>query len=39
MTGNQGVIVAKPSEGEGWPAYADVDLPPLSTLILKYAPG
>ncbi|RYE07604.1 MAG: 1,4-alpha-glucan branching protein GlgB [Hyphomicrobiales bacterium] len=38
-TGNQGKVVAHASEGNGWmPAYADVYIPPLATLILKYDP-
>ena len=37
--GNQGKIVAHPSENNGWmPAYADFYLPPMATLILKYDP-
>ncbi len=38
-TGNQGKVVAHKNKGEGWPAYADLYLPPLSTLILKYDPA
>ncbi len=37
--GNQGKIIAHPAEGEGWPAYADLMLPPLSTLIIVHDPG
>jgi 1,4-alpha-glucan branching enzyme len=38
-TGNQGKVVARSSEGNSWmPAYADLYLPPLATLILKYDP-
>ncbi len=37
--GNQGKIIAHPSEGGGWPAYADLMLPPLSTLIIVHDPG
>jgi 1,4-alpha-glucan branching enzyme len=38
-TGNQGKVVALSSEGKSWmPAYADLYLPPLATLILKYDP-
>jgi 1,4-alpha-glucan branching enzyme len=38
-SGNQGKVVAHPIEGEGWmPAYADLHLPPLATLFLKYDP-
>jgi len=37
-TGNQGAVIARPNTGEGWPAYATVYLPPLSTLILKFDP-
>ena len=35
-TGNQGKVVAHPVEGEHWPAFADLYLPPLATLYLKY---
>jgi 1,4-alpha-glucan branching enzyme len=35
-TGNQGKVIAREVEGEHWPAYADVFLPPLATLFLKY---
>jgi 1,4-alpha-glucan branching enzyme len=38
-TGNQGVVTAHPVEGKHWPAYADVYLPPLATLILKFDRG
>jgi 1,4-alpha-glucan branching enzyme len=34
--GNQGKVVAHDVEGEHWPAYADLYLPPLATLYLKY---
>ena len=34
--GNQGKVVAHGVEGEHWPAYADLYLPPLATLYLKY---
>ncbi|MBU1174586.1 MAG: 1,4-alpha-glucan branching protein GlgB [Alphaproteobacteria bacterium] len=37
-TGNQGMIKTKPSTIGGWPAYADLTLPPLSTLILVHDP-
>ena len=38
-TGNQGKVVAKKAEGQSWmPAYADLYVPPLATLILKYDP-
>ena len=38
-TGNQGKVVAHSQEGNGWmPAYADLYLPSLATLILKYDP-
>jgi 1,4-alpha-glucan branching enzyme len=38
-TGNQGKVVAQSSEGNSWmPAYADLYLPPMATLILKYDP-
>jgi 1,4-alpha-glucan branching enzyme len=37
-TGNQGKIIAHPAEGGGWPAYADLTLPPLSTLIIVHDP-
>ncbi|MBI4920286.1 MAG: 1,4-alpha-glucan branching protein GlgB [Devosia nanyangense] len=37
-TGNQGKVVAHKNEGPGHPAYADLYLPPLATLILKYDP-
>ena len=36
--GNQGKIIAKPTTGGGWPAYADLMLPPLSTLIIVHDP-
>jgi 1,4-alpha-glucan branching enzyme len=35
-TGNQGKVVAYKVEGEHWPAYAEVFLPPLATIYLKY---
>jgi 1,4-alpha-glucan branching enzyme len=35
-TGNQGKVVAHATEGEHWPAYAEVYLPPLATIYLKY---
>ncbi|MHB1103586.1 MAG: 1,4-alpha-glucan branching protein GlgB [Devosia sp.] len=38
-TGNQGKVVAHGVEGEHWPAYADLYVPPLATLILKYEPA
>jgi 1,4-alpha-glucan branching enzyme len=38
-TGNQGKVVARSSEGNSWmPAYADLYLPPMATLMLKYDP-
>jgi 1,4-alpha-glucan branching enzyme len=38
-SGNQGKVVAHASEGTGWmPAYADLYIPPLATLMLKYDP-
>jgi 1,4-alpha-glucan branching enzyme len=38
-TGNQGKVVARKAEGQSWmPAYADLYIPPLATLILKYDP-
>jgi 1,4-alpha-glucan branching enzyme len=39
-TGNQGAVIAHESKDNagGWPAYADLYLPPLSTLFLKYDP-
>jgi 1,4-alpha-glucan branching enzyme len=38
-SGNQGKVVARSNEGKGWmPAYADLYLPPLATLFLKYDP-
>ncbi len=36
--GNQGQIIAHPAEEGGWPAYADLVLPPLSTLIIIHDP-
>ena len=38
-TGNQGKVVAHAVKGEHWPAYADLYLPPLATLFLKYEPA
>jgi 1,4-alpha-glucan branching enzyme len=35
-TGNQGMVVAKPSDVKGLGPYADLYVPPLATLILKY---
>ncbi len=35
-TGNQGKVVARSSEVEGLGPYADIYLPPMSTLFLKY---
>jgi len=37
-TGNQGAVEAYAVEGRHWPAEAEVYLPPLSTLFLKYEP-
>jgi 1,4-alpha-glucan branching enzyme len=39
-TGNQGAVIAHEDKhgNGGWPAYADLYLPPLSTLFLKYDP-
>ena len=38
-SGNQGKVVARSNEGKGWmPAHADLYLPPLATLFLKYDP-
>ncbi|MEO8757211.1 MAG: 1,4-alpha-glucan branching protein GlgB [Devosia sp.] len=38
-SGNQGKVVARAIEGNGWmPAYADLYIPPLASLILKYDP-
>jgi 1,4-alpha-glucan branching enzyme len=37
-TGNQGKVSAVPVEGSWMPAYADLYLPPLATLFLKYDP-
>jgi len=34
--GNQGKVAAHGLTGEPWPAYADLYLPPLATLFLKY---
>ena len=36
--GNQGKITTKPTTTGGWPAYADLTLPPMSTLILVHDP-
>jgi 1,4-alpha-glucan branching enzyme len=38
-TGNQGLVVAKANPGEGPAAFAELYLPPLATLILKYEPA
>jgi len=38
-TGNQGMVVARPVEGQHWPAVAELYLPPLATLILKHDPS
>ncbi|HEV7293643.1 MAG TPA: alpha amylase C-terminal domain-containing protein, partial [Devosia sp.] len=38
-TGNQGGIHAYPVEGQHWPAEAELYLPPLATLYLKYEPA
>jgi 1,4-alpha-glucan branching enzyme len=35
-TGNHGKVIAREVEGEHWPAHADVFLPPLATIYLKY---
>lgn len=35
-TGNQGKVVAHPVEGEHWPSFVDLYLPPLATLYLRY---
>ncbi|WP_417310067.1 1,4-alpha-glucan branching protein GlgB [Devosia sp.] len=37
--GNQGRVIARSSEVEGLGAYADVYLPPMSTLYLQYEPA
>jgi len=37
-SGNQGKVVARKNEGPGWAAYAELYIPPLATLILKYDP-
>ncbi len=37
--GNQGRVVARPSAVEGLGPYADLYLPPMSTLYLKYEPA
>ena len=38
-TGNQGKVSARTSEGTSWmPAFADLYIPPLATLYLKYDP-
>jgi 1,4-alpha-glucan branching enzyme len=38
-SGNQGKVIAHSQEGTGWmPAYADLYIPPLATLMLKYDP-
>jgi len=36
--GNNGSVVASPVDSEGWPATAQVRLPPLATLILRFEP-
>jgi len=33
-TGNNGQVVAHPGEGPGFPAFADLTLPPLATIVL-----
>ncbi|WP_248305100.1 1,4-alpha-glucan branching protein GlgB [Devosia sp. 1566] len=38
-TGNQGAVTAYPVEGMHWPAEAEIYLPPLSTLFLKFEPA
>jgi 1,4-alpha-glucan branching enzyme len=35
-SGNQGGVTAMEGDTGGWPAYAQVNLPPLSTVMLKY---
>jgi len=37
--GNQGAVIALPTEGQSWPAEAEFYLPPLATLILKHDRG
>ena len=37
--GNQGTVVAHPVEGDYMPAHADLFLPPLATIYLKYDPA
>ena len=38
--GNQGGVIARADgTGVGWPAYADLTLPPLTTVMLKLNPG
>ncbi|WP_284388023.1 1,4-alpha-glucan branching protein GlgB [Devosia yakushimensis] len=37
-TGNQGAVTAHAVEGQHWPAEAELYLPPLSTLFLKFEP-
>jgi 1,4-alpha-glucan branching enzyme len=37
-TGNQGGVTALPVKGQHWPAEAEVYLPPLATLFLKFEP-
>ena len=37
-SGNQGKVLAHKAEGAWMPAYADLYLPPLATLFLKYDP-
>ena len=38
-TGNQGVVTATKGNEFGYPATAEIVLPPLSTLILQFEPG
>lgn len=38
-TGNQGVVNATPGNEYGYPATAELVLPPLATLILQFEPG
>jgi 1,4-alpha-glucan branching enzyme len=38
-TGNQGKVIAHAVMGEHWPAYAELFLPPLATVYLKYDPA
>lgn len=37
--GNNGGVEAFASDEEGWPAYVDLTLPPLATIMLKYNSG